>query len=297
MFSANRHVQCAGRNAGRHWSEPPIGVIGLEVGTFASYARPLQRMDFFEHNPAVVELSQPSDKAKQPYFRFVQDARSRGSDMHIFQGAPRPTLAKHAGRGFYQVLVIEPYKQGVAVLHEDLLTKEGLAACMEKVAPGGILCVHISNRHYKLAPIVIDAAVSLKWAWKRGQDQAPQDQASVEGHFSSEWIILAREEKSLQALRTPPGYYEALRENLEKRLGRPVPDEYWERYRESSEFWSQPKSTGEHLWTDKGPHSFKGLYFSDPDVARIRYWLNDFEDAVNRDAKLPQSSVAMFSSF
>src|SRR5262245_60387636 len=39
------------------WSEPPIGIVDLGVGTLASYARPLQTMDFYERNEAIKDLS------------------------------------------------------------------------------------------------------------------------------------------------------------------------------------------------------------------------------------------------
>src|SRR5262245_1666947 len=41
------------------WSEPPIAVIGMEVGTPAAYARPCQMMHFYEANPRIAALTFP----------------------------------------------------------------------------------------------------------------------------------------------------------------------------------------------------------------------------------------------
>ena len=146
------------------WSEPAIGGVGLAVGTLASYARPLQYLDIFEPNATIIELSLPAEKKKAPYFRYVRDAMDRGARVRIVPGAPRQSLAdvKKAPDAFYHVLVIEPYKRGIKVLHEDLLTKEALALCMSKLVPDGILCFHTSNRYYDLVPIIADNAASLK---------------------------------------------------------------------------------------------------------------------------------------
>jgi len=172
------------------WSEPAIGVVGLEVGALASYARPLQHMHFFERDATVVEFSLPQDNKTAPFFRFVQDAEKRGANLQVFKGEPRPTLAQRGGNGFYHVLVVEPFKQGDDVLHEELLTREAVAMCMDMLTPDGILCVHISHRYYDLVPILADAAADLKLACLRGRDWNPDDHSVPFSHFMSEWVML-----------------------------------------------------------------------------------------------------------
>ena len=68
------------------WSEPPIAVIGMNAGTLASYARPLQHMHFYEPNRQLIDLME------RGFFRFLSDARVRGADL------PIPTSRK-AGQG------------------------------------------------------------------------------------------------------------------------------------------------------------------------------------------------------
>lgn len=58
-----------------------------------------------------------------------------------------------------------------------------------------------------------------------------------------------------------------------------------------------PESTGKHLWTDEGPNSFKGLYRSDPEVAKYLRFLQDAEEAWARDFGIPQPELASYLSF
>src|SRR5262249_48724523 len=159
------------------------------------------------------------------------DARKRGAQIEIFAGEPRPTLAKHAGKGFYHVLIVEPYKQGVEILHKDLLTKEGIALCMEKLAPRGILCVHISNRYYKLAPVLADVVKSLGLACLNGHDNAPWGDRYQGGHYSSEWLMVARKTSNLASLKTPAGYEKALKQAKE----------FGDHFYYDGDFWTVPK--------------------------------------------------------
>jgi hypothetical protein len=247
------------------WSEPPCGVIGLEVGEMASYARPFQHVDFFERNPDIVELSLPAKG--HPYFHYAADARARGALLRIFQGEPRPTLTKKGPHAFYHVLVVEPYKVGIEGIHKELLTKEGMALCMSKLAPGGVLCIHISNRYYHLSPVVADAARSLNLAYRHAYDQAPWNDR---WHFSSEWVMVAKREQDLIHLKIPAGYRQAMKNNPAR----------WPK--ETEAFWDNPKAIGKHLWTDKGTNSYRGLYRSDPEVGKLRYLLFDLQDALRQ---------------
>ena len=184
----------------------------------------------------------------------------RGALIRIFTGEPRATLTAKAGKGYYHVLVVEPYKQGVAVLYKDLLTREGIALCMERLAAEGVLCVHISNRFYDLEPVIADAAQSLGLACLHGYDFPPWEKAMGYQHFSSEWMMLARRRSDLAHLKTPEGYAEAVEKA--KNEGR----YHWK----EQEFWGIPMAYGKHLWTDGGENSYRGLYRSDPGVAEVR---------------------------
>ncbi len=129
--------------------------------------------------------------------------------------------------------------------------------------PGGVLCVHTSNRHLELVPVVVDSAAeatlydnankaiphelgkSALVAW-RGHDSAPghNDDSKIHedgdiGHTNSEWVIVARDPKDLSNLLRPPSKYQ---EWFQK--GYPG--------RDDSTYWTQREPTPNRafLWTD-----------------------------------------------
>jgi hypothetical protein len=279
------------------WSEPAIGRVGMEVGTVASYARPFQYVDIFDPNAKLISFSFGQGPDKKRFFHFVEGAQERGAMVRPFEGDPRPTLAKQAPRGFYHVLVVEPYKRGVEVMFEDLMTKEGVAQLMELLAEDGILCIHISSRHYELAPLYADIAATLKLACVRGHGSAPvsvrfgPEKLDEMGHFTSEWVMLARDPRLLKALAPPPGYEKALEKAVDDILrGREAPA-FRERYLKDNRFWTHPRATGKYVWTDEGPHSFMGLYRNDPIIYRYRQLLWDTERVLRDRVGLSYKTV------
>jgi hypothetical protein len=240
---------------GNVWSEPPVGVVGMYVGGMASYARPLQYVDFYESDPNIIRLSVPGKEGPR-YFNYLHDARQRGAVVRVFQGEERQTLSRRGPDRFYHVLVLEICpRDRLEDLSVNLLTKEGMALCFEKLAPEGILCVHVSNRYLKVVPVVADVAQSLGLAAVRGHDQEA-DRAT--GAFTSEWVMVARSADILSSrLKPPPGHDAA-------RFGA---------------FWEAPAATGKHVWTDRGWNSVRGLMYSDPGVSRLEGALREM---VNR---------------
>ena len=52
-------------------------MVGLGTGTLASYAKPGQKADIYEIDPAVLRLSDPPEGGER-YFWYLHDARKRG---------------------------------------------------------------------------------------------------------------------------------------------------------------------------------------------------------------------------
>lgn len=201
------------------WAEPAIAVLGLGTGTIASYARPMQRMDFFEVDPAVIRLCEPSANGP-PLFRYVEEARQRGAEINLFPGDGRLSLAQHGPEGYYQVIVVDAFSSDAIPVH--LITREAIELYLTKLAPGGIICFHTSNRYVDLPPALGDLARSLRLACLLGRQQGGDDQPL--GMFSSEWVLLARDARDLDPVR---------------RIRPQVPLE-----------WAQPVASSARLWTD-----------------------------------------------
>lgn len=250
------------------WSEPPVGVVGLHMGTLASYARPLQPMHFFEHNPNLVEMNVDAPEGKR-WFHFVPDALARGAALKVFQGDSR-ALLERAPDCFYHILVVEAIKEGLdQKLREKLLTREGVKLCMAKLVPGGLLCFHTSCRYYELDELIAATAESLGYAVIVGRDIPGRDEAA----YTSEWVVVARAPGDLHHLKAPPDHAK-----LTRQLG--VAREYW-----------QDATSAKVVWSDDNI-DYRGLYRGDPHlVPALRVAVYDFLEKLGYKGRGPGSAV------
>ncbi len=255
------------------WSEPPVGVIGMESGTVASYARPFQRFDFFEQTKEIIELHERTPA----YFSFISQARSRGAAISVFHGSPRQQLAQHAPDKYYQLLIMEACSgEDGEKLALDLLTREGIAECMRRVADDGVLCVHASHRYIDLPLILAAIGRDLQMYVRVGHDLAPATtwggrEVGLDevGHSSSEWVVFARHKRILdEVCKTPSNYEELFKKS-----------EYLYRYYRSYPYWSTPK-VSKNLWTDKGPNLLHGVLRGHPFAIRYSAAVGPIDDAV-----------------
>jgi hypothetical protein len=165
-----------------------MAVIGLGTGTLAAYGKSGQRITFYEINPVVVRL------AEDPrWFSYLADARARRVDVEVKLGDARLTLATAPSRR-YDLLVLDAFSSDAIPMH--LLTREALRLYLDKLADGGILALHITNRYLDLAPIVArlaqDAGLDCR---DRSHDasNAPED-------YASHWVMVSRRAKLLKEL-------------------------------------------------------------------------------------------------
>jgi hypothetical protein len=236
------------------WSEPPYATIGLGTGTMAAYGRPFQHMHFYEIDNHIVRLSLPKD-GRRTWFTYVKGAMDRGVNLHIFMGdarlrmalkwdpnqeeirgdTPRPNgdpRREYKGGGpdhFYHMMVVDAFSSDAIPVH--LVNQQSIAMYFTKLDEKGILCVHTSNRHVDLVKVVADVAKSLNLACRRGHDAAEDH---VNGHFTSEWVMVARKAEYLAHLEAPPGYAQ---NDKVRRSG-------------DTSYWSTPPATGRYVWTD-----------------------------------------------
>lgn len=259
-------------------AEPPVLVLGMEVGTLAAYAQPGQIFHFTERVPDFVKLSQPG-KGEKPRFTFVQEAIDRGAKVKIFEGEPRAMVEKHAADKFYQVIAIEACKVPDAEIHKELLTREALQLLMTKVTDDGLVCYHTSDRHYQLAPIIASAARELGFASLVGRYMGSRDGPDNDFRYSSEWVMVARAEKHLDRLKND--------ERNNAKDGELVDwlEPSHHHFAGSKQIWT--KVNKEFLWTDKGEQSFRGLYLSDPEIDKLHDSVWKVQGFLNDSAGIP----------
>ncbi|MEE9602778.1 MAG: fused MFS/spermidine synthase, partial [Thermoguttaceae bacterium] len=133
-----------------------MGVVGLGVGTLSCYARKGDYLRYYEIDPKVVQLA-------DQYFTFDEDARQRGVDLEVYLGDARIVMEQQLADGRseqFDLLVIDAFSSDAIPAH--LLTRECFQVYQKHLAPGGVLAIHISNRHIDLSPVVRAAAESLQ---------------------------------------------------------------------------------------------------------------------------------------
>ncbi|HEX6112270.1 MAG TPA: fused MFS/spermidine synthase [Geminicoccaceae bacterium] len=165
-----------------------VGAVGLGVGTVACYRRPGQRWTFYEIDPLVERIARD-----ERFFHYLAEC---APDAEIRSGDARRTL-QGAPRAAYDLLILDAFSSDAIPMH--LITREALALYLDKLAPGGVIAWHVSNRHLDLAPIVADLAADAGvLAWLRTDQPSRAEIASY--HIPSIWIAIARRAEHLGPL-------------------------------------------------------------------------------------------------
>jgi hypothetical protein len=159
-----------------------VGVVGLGAGTLAAYGRRGDRYRFFEIDPAVVAVAQGS-------FSFLADSQA-AIDIEVGDG--RLLLQRDGGAPRFDVLAIDAFAGDSVPVH--LLTREAVALYLNRLAPDGVIALHVSNRYLDLRPVAGRIAADLDLQLAYVEDVADDDSPEM---ASSDWILLARDRKVL----------------------------------------------------------------------------------------------------
>lgn len=117
-----------------------VGVVGLGCGVLAAYGREGENWDFFEINPDVLSIA-------QSHFSFLQQSPA---DIQHHLGDGRILLEKLDSRQ-YDLLVIDAFSSDSIPAH--LLTLEAMQLYRSRLAPSGMIAIHLSNNHLDLIPL------------------------------------------------------------------------------------------------------------------------------------------------
>ena len=125
-----------------------IGMVGLGVGTLATYAQKGDVIRFYEINPEV-------DRLARQYFSFLGGASNQ---VEVVMGDARISMEREAPQQ-YDVLVLDAFSSDAIPMH--LLTREAFDLYRRHLKPGGVIAVHFTNRHLDLRPVLDGAAAYL----------------------------------------------------------------------------------------------------------------------------------------
>ncbi|MCX5644718.1 MAG: fused MFS/spermidine synthase [Phycisphaerae bacterium] len=157
-----------------------VGVMGLGTGTTSCYHEPNETMTFFEIDPTMERI------ARDPkLFRYLELC---GRDVQVVIGDGRQSLGRTPD-GTFDLLVLDAFSSDAIPVH--LLTREALAIYLHKLAPGGIVLFHISNRFVRLESVVANLAADAGAA-ALIQEYDPTTEESDAGASAATWVAVAR---------------------------------------------------------------------------------------------------------
>jgi hypothetical protein len=160
-------------------AKPRVAVIGLGSGAMVAYSRPTQEWTFYEIDRDVINLARNSQS-----FTYLQNC-ANGSQS-VIEGDARLNL-QNVQDGHYGLIVLDAFSSDAIPIH--LVTQQALDLYLSKLAEGGIMAFHISNRSLDLKPILADLAASRNLICISFDDLKP---SSLEGKDPSQWVVMAR---------------------------------------------------------------------------------------------------------
>lgn len=123
------------------------GIIGLGTGSLACYAQEGERWRFFEIDPLVVQIASTPER-----FSFLHHCQPKPD---IVIGDARLTIAKEPIESF-DLIIVDAFTSDAVPVH--LMTAEALRLYASKLAPDGIVLLHISNRYLDLDAVLAATA-------------------------------------------------------------------------------------------------------------------------------------------
>jgi predicted O-methyltransferase YrrM len=205
-----------------------VGVVGLGAGTLACNLEGDERITFYEIDPAVIKIATTPE-----YFNYLGIC---GNNPDILAGDGRLLLDTEPD-GKFNLLIIDAFSSDAIPVH--LITLEAIDLYLRKVTDRGVVLVHISNRHFDLAPALARIAKTRQLAY-RVQSYTPDKDAQRGGAIDTKVVALAADEADLGFL-------------------------------QSTDDWLNLNSvTPGELWTDTFSNLLGAIYWSKSDTAGIR---------------------------
>jgi hypothetical protein len=170
------------------WADDPsshdIALVGLGAGALAAYGRTGDEMDFYEIDPAVIDMASNPD-----LFTYVEDSKA---DIDMIAGDGRLSLEATDER--YDLLVLDAFSSDAIPVH--LMTREALAVYREHVTENGVIAFHVSNNYLDLVPVLARLADDAGLVGVEQRNRATEKQQE-EGKTTSVWVIMAEDTADL----------------------------------------------------------------------------------------------------
>jgi spermidine synthase len=166
-----------------------VGIVGLGAGTLATYGRPGDLFRFYEINTQVIDVA-----TNRTLFTFLPIT---AATVDLVVGDARRMLERERESNQknpktdapYDLLVIDAYNGDAVPYH--LTTREAFQLYFDRLAPDGMLAVHISNWHIDLLPVCKSIASDLGVCayGSIGYSDSPVTGGSI-------WVFMTRQPQS-----------------------------------------------------------------------------------------------------
>ena len=179
------------------WRFSRVGVVGLGAGAAACYARPGQDWTFYEIDPVVERIAR-DDR----FFSFLADC---APEAKVVIGDARLSL-QAAPDDTFDLLILDAFSSDAIPVH--LLTAEAFAMYRRRLAPGGVIMAHISNRYLDLEPVLgrVTQETGLFGVIQYHEQGTSQPML----RYPSIWVVMARSPDDIIEL-APDRRWEPLR--------------------------------------------------------------------------------------
>ena len=158
-----------------------LACVGLGSGTLASAGREGWKMTFYEIDPEVVKIA-----TNPELFTNIQNSKA---EIDFFIGDARLQLAKTGTT--YTAIILDAFSSDAIPVH--LITKEAVELYLQRLAPGGILAFHVTNRYLQLTPVLAGIAADLGLvAAARNDSVIDEDDKIQRKKTKTKYVVLAR---------------------------------------------------------------------------------------------------------
>ncbi|MCC7051990.1 MAG: fused MFS/spermidine synthase [Gemmatimonadaceae bacterium] len=166
-----------------------VASVGLGAGSLACFRRPGEEWTFYELDATILRIARDTS-----LFTFLHDC---APEARVVLGDARLSLREAPDAG-YDLIILDAYSADAIPVH--LMTREALALYRRKLAPGGVVAMHLSNLFFELGPVAEALARDARMAslWREDVRLSALDLAW--GKSASQWIVLGSPATALGGL-------------------------------------------------------------------------------------------------
>ena len=148
-----------------------VAVVGLGAGVMASLGAPGHTIDFYELNPAVVEVARDAS-----LFSYLARTRSR---CEVIVGDAVERITEAPARA-YDLIAIDAFNGDE--VSGAVLSREAVARFVSRLARGAVIAFHITSttRGDDHRPVIARAAEGMACAYKDGRSPRLAHDSSLE---------------------------------------------------------------------------------------------------------------------